>query len=636
MDPPGSLIAPYDASQIWEATQADPEAVESDDDNNSYNEGFESDEDYDNIDYGDVAAEGQDADGQGRDVQFIETTTVDPNVLQFRETPRGQLLSRRDQANLGPKVVIHRGYQNMLGFLCNKTDTACLIPLLLDIVPKAVAASRNSELHKLLTSGQSSHAATAMLIYVWLTLCTVYSIGARPPPKRSPITTLCGSYWLSSFAALCENYKVSDSKYLETLVLHWEDHMLSTLLPPNELDDSASWLSDHVSDIRALALKNSQMPPRNAEAKRYLKYLLNGGICALTDDIVDEDILDRSKTLTRLFQHDADMMEVVTDQTFYMFCTMGEYVLESLIRGRICQDFCMRGSPVRKALMANSWSEPSTCMNALADLSGVVPTIAQRRQVCDVMEDYVDTQSPHHERAHEIDTMISPLAFWSLEKAKRGYRRYVDRRDRKKAEGIDDSDDAHLSRDTVRRSTIRAFIENMRERLKAEAQTQGEHFPMRQAVIEIGYATNPRRRFKAHLEHPSSNYVMNLAEAVFAHLFPSKFQLLQFVLNNCWEPLQCWLGEIFLTILGQSYIKGAGGFNHHEAGLSNGAAYSRTRYITHWDQYIARVRESPEFNNTVKVHRERWDVHGAKIQQIAEKRVKLLALKKLFDMAETL
>ena len=121
-----------------------------------------------------------------------------------------------------------------------------------------------------------------------------------------------------------------------------------------QVDDVSSWLSGYFSDICTLALENSTVSPRNAEANEYFELLLDGGLATLTAGVIGKDVIDRLKTLTRLLQYDVDIIEVVADQTFYILCAIGEHILESLIRGRIRQDLYTKGSPIRKALMANS------------------------------------------------------------------------------------------------------------------------------------------------------------------------------------------------------------------------------------------------------------------------------------------
>lgn len=46
-----------------------------------------------------------------------------------------------------------------------------------------------------------------------------------------------------------------------------------------------------------------------------------------------------------------------------------------------------------------------------------------------------------------------------------------------------------------------------------------EHAPLNVPVVEIGYSTEPMRRLQEHFEHESSNYLMNLAEALFEYEF---------------------------------------------------------------------------------------------------------------------
>ncbi|KAL2042782.1 hypothetical protein N7G274_004541, partial [Stereocaulon virgatum] len=59
-----------------------------------------------------------------------------------------------------------------------------------------------------------------------------------------------------------------------------------------------------------------------------------------------------------------------------------------------------------------------------------------------------------------------------------------------------------------------------------------------------------------------SNYLMNLAEAVFGCQYLGLFTLQQHVISRCWRPLQTWMGDIVFPQLAQGYVDGGGGLIH--------------------------------------------------------------------------
>ena len=164
----------------------------------------------------------------------------------------------------------------------------------------------------------------------------------------------------------------------------------------------------------------------------------------------------------------------------------------------------------------------------------------------------------------------------------------------------------------IRRTRVNEFVGNMRARIAREARPTNA--PMLHAVTKVGYATSPRSRFIAHLEHRSSNYLMNLAEAVFQLLYPNRFELQQHVLFNCWSSAQCWYSEVIFTHLGQAYTTGGCGFNYHEAGGSNGAAFLKAKYDKEWSRYRESAWDSREYRDKLKVNHDLYEAYRAKVK----------------------
>lgn len=58
------------------------------------------------------------------------------------------------------------------------------------------------------------------------------------------------------------------------------------------------------------------------------------------------------------------------------------------------------------------------------------------------------------------------------------------------------------------------------------------HTPLSVPVVEIGFSNDPHRRLRQNRHHESSNYLMNLAEALFETEYPGAFRLQQKIIVN--------------------------------------------------------------------------------------------------------
>lgn len=94
---------------------------------------------------------------------------------------------------------------------------------------------------------------------------------------------------------------------------------------------------------------------------------------------------------------------------------------------------------------------------------------------------------------------------------------------------------------------------------------------MDQALRDVGYARNCSDRIAQHRSHSSSNYLMNLVEAIGGVLNYS-YRNVAAVIGLCSEPEQAVVGEILWSCIGQSYLDTGRGYNHESAGKSNRSA----------------------------------------------------------------
>jgi hypothetical protein len=85
---------------------------------------------------------------------------------------------------------------------------------------------------------------------------------------------------------------------------------------------------------------------------------------------------------------------------------------------------------------------------------------------------------------------------------------------------------------------------------------------------EVGYATKPGDRLKQHLDHKSSNYLMNLTDSICKRF--SNYKINQYVTFLTAHPAHAMFAEILASRIGLAYTTQGGGVCHHPAGQSHG------------------------------------------------------------------
>ena len=145
--------------------------------------------------------------------------------------------------------------------------------------------------------------------------------------------------------------------------------------------------------------------------------------------------------------------------------------------------------------------------------------------------------------ANRIDNFEKPdLKRISLEQTKTGYRRYMSIKPRAS------TDDSWLSKEST--TAARHF-----ERYSPKHILETTMFTK---IREVGYSVRCNSRLKQHANHSSSNYIMNLADAVFhtqRAIFPKSFGIEQFVIYLVWDGRQPEIAEIGSAKLALSYLK---------------------------------------------------------------------------------
>ena len=97
-------------------------------------------------------------------------------------------------------------------------------------------------------------------------------------------------------------------------------------------------------------------------------------------------------------------------------------------------------------------------------------------------------------------------------------------------------------------------------------------------LCEFGYTIDAKHRKDEHQRHRSSNWLMNLTEAICMRRFGRNRYRMKFYVIYCVPlPTLSALAEAFITVIGQRYTANGGGFSFQPAGEST---HSETRFLT--------------------------------------------------------
>jgi hypothetical protein len=195
---------------------------------------------------------------------------------------------------------------------------------------------------------------------------------------------------------------------------------------------------------------------------------------------------------------------------------------------------------------------PSIYIQYLVDSSGTSPTAAELSEMLDDVELYIegyDKTSGAEDSskfAARVDGRRSSGIF-NQKISDKGIRRYCMK-------------DSHFK-------TLKVWIANTRSRLVGCP--PGE--PLKRPLCEVGWAKKLKQRLDAHAKHNSSNYIMNLMEAISAVKY-KKYFIAQYGIFHIFDQVHAMLGEILCSRIAQAYISHGGGFSHHAAGISHQGA----------------------------------------------------------------
>lgn len=237
--------------------------------------------------------------------------------------------------------------------------------------------------------------------------------------------------------------------------------------------------------------------------------------------------------------------------------SMDKRVLHGLVRGNlpilyrndgIVKQIINRLTPA--TLVMRETEQPTIYINYIVDRHGYGLNAVERTLLIQRLRQYINKVD--HDFATQVDTYID-ISKWSFLQSHRGDRKYLG--------------DGETEKD--RRDIVERFCSN----LQNNTLKLGPHchlYPFR----EVGYTDNSMVRLEQHRKHNSSNFLMNLIQAICGVEFVSKFTLDQYVVARLWEAEQATVGEIIVTRIADGYVDSGVGMSFWSAGRNNTSAWN--------------------------------------------------------------
>ena len=499
---------------------------------------------------------------------------------------------------------VHRRYQAFALLLCKETTTEDACQRVLEGLSIAIDTARSIRLDKDTVDDEELDIhAFALVIHIWQIACLRMQHGIMPPEETE--VSLClhwTAYFLSAFTIVQASRKVSFER-LRYAVQYWEDRLRSMGGGNQWMEDTWAKGIPHIDPETVVH--------RNQTADLYLEALEQYGKEGVTISIIEEEKKGDCTQLRTMTQQSPDAMKNARRQIASMLYSMDTSLLKALIQGQLPRLAEMESGAVHEALRKineQDYIQPGTYLNCICDYAGLSPTPEQWRRVCEQMLDYVQYGDQHNDLAEQIDQQIHPKENWPKDLAHKGFRRYTEWRSY--------TENGSYLPDSIHRRWVKYFVDQLKKRMEG----QPIHAPLSVPVVEIGFSNDPHKRLKQHRHHESSNYLMNLAEAVFAIEYPHSFRLQQNVVFSCYRPIQTWLSEIVITQLAQGYVEGGGGFSHEPAGRSNTSSNKKVPAKI-WTRFEAEIYADGTFEAEVKANRQRvqaLEQAGEQLEQEAE------------------
>ncbi|KAL8686376.1 MAG: hypothetical protein Q9224_005464, partial [Gallowayella concinna] len=390
----------------------------------------------------------------------------------------------------------HQRYIDFLHRLCHSTGTATREDDCIRCFPHLLSEICTFDMSKSFADNQAMDLfALAITIYEWLLICKKRGQGTAPERHQYLYQN-----WAAYFLSACEFVKPKgiDADSLASAVRYWEDRGFEKM--GRYFGSRTHWLQTVVPD-------DPDMPSyRNQEAQGYLDTLQHDHIEGLTRKLIKLEIELQQSAMKERPDH------ATWCDTQIMMASIDPDLLTAIIEGQVERKAEIPGSSVSKALLKLDFHKqlpPSIYQNAICDREGNSPTPSQWLKIHHLMQQYVSATEAGHDLAERVDQIIHPSEAFSVPRtrADKRLRRYTD---------FDSTTGKRRSEPCrLRRSIIWDFTEELSKRLSVEVESERDHIPLVAPVVEIGFSTNVRRRLRDHRKHERSNYIMNLAQALF-------------------------------------------------------------------------------------------------------------------------
>lgn len=221
---------------------------------------------------------------------------------------------------------------------------------------------------------------------------------------------------------------------------------------------------------------------------------------------------------------------------YSVLVTSPPVVLSAVVNNRLVEAYAAEPETRRllQEMLAITTDErlpqPAIYPNCLVDGHGRSPSPQQLLEALDSADRYMTGSTPEDRRlAFGIDSFHKPVPARNTDKNLYAKRKYLSNK-----KGIS----------SARQQNFRTFSSALRKRLSV-VRAEVVDKPLRCPLVEIGYTHKSAKRLqehREHREHRSSNYIMNLVEAILGVLHPSVFQLKQFVIFLCESSEQASVG----------------------------------------------------------------------------------------------
>jgi hypothetical protein len=280
---------------------------------------------------------------------------------------------------------------------------------------------------------------------------------------------------------------------------------------------------------------------------------------------------------------------------------MGSYL--ELINKTKIQNLRVKGLP------RDIVSQPP-CIYAIffTDREGNSPTIGHLLRILKGMERYCNRVGVTDEDgrwAQKIDSMVYNSQW--VRYGTFGGRKYLDEvRARFHGAGLPTSRERHL----------KEFIKSVKQRITASEQEGliiSYSDRLEPPLTYVGYTSDYRRRFQQHKSH-TTNYIMNLMEAISLHLFGDRYQIRSLVIYRIWESPQASVGEILFSILANAKYNSGSGFCINDPGVAIRSV--RNYNMEQWQSFKNKAyKDTPYLANLelekARVGLARYNVRGA-------------------------